>query len=69
MKKKPTRPINTALPTAGIDTPCPHCGTTIDPTWISSQGARIAGTKKSRAKSKASKANGKKGGRPIKEKT
>jgi len=46
---------------------CPHCEKDIKEKLVTAEAARIMGRRTSRAKSAASRANGKKGGRPPKE--
>ena len=48
---------------------CPKCQTEIDPKAIAREFASKGGKVKSKKKSIASKINGKKGGRPLKNKT
>ena len=48
--------------------PCPHCNKPIPASWIKSAAASILGSVKSKARAEASRANGKKGGRPRKKK-
>jgi hypothetical protein len=48
---------------------CPHCNKEIDPKLIAQEFARKGGSVISKKKTVASKLNGKKGGRPLKNKT
>lgn len=48
---------------------CPHCNKEIDPKLIAQEFARKGGSVITKKKTVASKINGKKGGRPLKNKT
>ena len=46
---------------------CPKCNTPLDPALIRREAARLAGRVKSLAKARSSRANGRKGGRPLRD--
>jgi hypothetical protein len=48
---------------------CPKCDGTLTDEWIVQQAAIVQGSKTSKQKAKASKANGKLGGRPKKKRS